>query len=57
MYPYKPKRINKTYSKKADSKLCNEIANLKNAVAKNNAKFNAQKMLNEISKGAPSRVR
>ena len=57
MYPYKPKRINKTYSKKADSKLCNEIANLKNAVAKNNAKFNAQRMLNEISKGAPSRVR
>jgi hypothetical protein len=56
MYPYKQSKVIKGHPRKNDSKLYSEIANLKQAVAKNNAKFNAQKILNELSRAGPSRV-
>lgn len=56
MYPYKQSKVSKGHPRKNDSKLYSEIANLKQAVAKNNAKFNAQKILNELSRAGPSRV-
>lgn len=56
MYPYKQSKVSKGNARKNESNLYSEIANLKQAVAKNNAKFSAQKILNELSKAGPSRV-